>query len=84
MNDIETPDTPASETSASETSASELPAGEPPVAEEPDVEHAGHEAGRGTGAGQSDAPQTGIGAQDSLAINANLSGLAAGTIRLVE
>ena len=40
-------------------------------------------AGAGTGAGRSDAPHNGIGAQDSTAINANLAGLAAGTVRLV-
>lgn len=37
----------------------------------------------GTGAGRSDAPHSGIGAQDSAAINANLAGLAAGTVQLV-
>ena len=37
----------------------------------------------GTGAGRSDAPHSGIGAQDSGAINANLAGLAAGTVQLV-
>ena len=36
----------------------------------------------GTGAGQSDAPRIMIGAQESTAINANLAGLAAGTVRL--
>ena len=36
----------------------------------------------GTGAGQSDAPRIVIGAQESSAINANLAGLAAGTVRL--
>lgn len=38
--------------------------------------------GAGTGAGRSDAPRTVIGAQESSAINANLAGLAAGTVRL--
>lgn len=38
----------------------------------------------GTGAGRSDAPHSGIGAQDSVAINANLAGLAAGTVQLVS
>lgn len=38
--------------------------------------------GTGTGAGRSDAPRTVIGAQESSAINANLAGLAAGTVRL--
>ena len=36
----------------------------------------------GTGAGQSDAPRIVIGAQESSAINANLAGRAAGTVRL--
>ena len=36
----------------------------------------------GTGAGQSDAPRVVIGAQESNVINANLAGLAAGTVRL--
>ena len=40
-------------------------------------------SGSGTGAGQAETAQTGIDAQDSVAINANLAGLAAGTIRLV-
>ena len=39
-------------------------------------------AASGTGAGQSDAPRVVIGAQESSAINANLAGLAAGTVRL--
>lgn len=38
----------------------------------------------GTGAGRSDAPHSGIGAHDSAAINANLAGLAAGTVQLVS
>lgn len=38
----------------------------------------------GTGAGASDAPRTVIGAQESSAINANLAGLAAGTVRLAS
>jgi hypothetical protein len=43
---------------------------------------AGTGTGTGTGAGRSDAPRTVIGAQESSAINANLAGLAAGTVRL--
>ena len=38
----------------------------------------------GTGAGQSEAPRTVIGAQDSSTINANLAGLAAGTVTLAS
>lgn len=43
---------------------------------------AGTGTGTGTGAGRFDAPRTVIGAQESSAINANLAGLAAGTVRL--
>lgn len=38
----------------------------------------------GTGAGQSEAPRSVIGAQDSSTINANLAGLAAGTVTLAS
>ena len=89
MKDRETKDQPAAETpDPGEDSASEppqsntVPAPEPGPPARRDSE-AGQSAGTGTGAGSSLAPQTGIGAHDSSAINANLSGLAAGTIRLV-
>lgn len=49
---------------------------------EPDPAGTGTGTGTGTGAGRSDAPRTVIGAQESSAINANLAGLAAGTVRL--
>jgi hypothetical protein len=48
----------------------------------PDPAGTGTGTGTGTGAGRSDAPRTVIGAQESSAINANLAGLAAGTVRL--
>ncbi|MGC6454632.1 MAG: hypothetical protein ACON31_12080 [Candidatus Puniceispirillaceae bacterium] len=71
--------------------ASEVPPADPPLdeaGEQPETPPAElrqpreKRAGAGTGAGRSDAPQTAIGAQDSAAINANLAGLAAGTVRL--
>jgi hypothetical protein len=49
---------------------------------ESDLAGTGTGTGTGTGAGRSEAPRTVIGAQESAAINANLAGLAAGTVRL--
>lgn len=55
----------------------------PDPASDPASDPAGGSIGAsGTGAGQSDAPRIVIGAQESSAINANLAGLAAGTVRL--
>lgn len=52
-------------------------------AEQPVEQPGESHQGIGTGSGRSDAPHSGIGAQDSAGINANLAGLAAGTVRLV-
>lgn len=75
--------TPASESASGPASGPASPEGMTASGDPQPPDPAGASMGAsGTGAGQSDAPRIVIGAQESNVINANLAGLAAGTVRL--